>query len=104
MLFRSRFAIGSDDWPKTRQAILTRLASHDGRAIKLSTLDLVTFRRLCETRGVPAMTRDELSVLETCATDLTGLSPGRAGLVRREQERLVRLLPASTGQMRCAGR
>jgi len=67
---RDDFKKGRDDWPKTRRAILKRLASSDTRAQALRGLDIVTFRRLCETRGTPMLEKREKEIIKSCVRDL----------------------------------
>lgn len=91
------FQEGCDDWPKTRQAILTRLSSGEERAIKLRSLDLVTFRRLCQTRGIPTLNADQIAVLENCANAPKGLSKERIVVLKEEHVRLMVLFRKPQG-------
>lgn len=91
------FQEGCDDWPKTRQAILTRLNSCEERAIKLRSLDLVTFRRFCQTRGIPALNADQIAVLENCINTPNGLSKERIVVLKEEHVRLMVLFAKTKG-------
>lgn len=59
-----------DDWPKTRKAILNRLNQFHKRAQCLRSLDLVTFRRLVETRGLPSLNSQETESIKKCTDGL----------------------------------
>jgi Icc-related predicted phosphoesterase/DNA polymerase III delta prime subunit len=91
-LLEDKFIAGQDDWPKTRQAIVFRLNSKNNRALALRGLDLVTFRRLCETRGRPNLRSEEILILRECVKDLGGLPVTKTQIIRNEHARLLKLL------------
>ncbi|MCJ7508280.1 MAG: hypothetical protein MUO85_06060, partial [candidate division Zixibacteria bacterium] len=86
------FTWGKDDWPKTRQAILNRLESSDSRAHALRTLDLITFRRLCETRGMPRLDQKHRDIIKACANNLDQVDVEKARFIRQEYTKLMNSL------------
>jgi hypothetical protein len=91
-LLRDELAGERDDWPKTRQALLRRLSSQEDRDVRLRSLDLVTFRRLCETRGIPRLGEEELRIISDSTIDLGVLIEDRRDVVRSEHSLLCDLL------------
>lgn len=85
------FETGKDDWPKTRQAILSRMQSSEARNQKMRGLDIVTFRRLYESRGVPNVSEMQKLIIKNCAKSLD-LPDRKIELIRAELDRLVKLL------------
>jgi len=77
-----------EDWPKTREAILYRLNSDEPRAQALRALDLVTFRRLCETRGVPELDSKQKEIIRKCIDNLR-LQSGKQKIIREEHKKLT---------------
>ena len=86
------FTQGKDDWTKTRQAILNRLESSDLRAQALRGLDLITFRRLCETRGVPRLDDMQREIIKGCVDSLDRVGAEKADLIRQEYRKLMKFL------------
>ena len=86
---RDDYSFGHDDWRRTRIAIVKRLSSHTQRAQTLRGLDLVTFRRFCETRGVPKLTDLERRVIRECVYELGNLSTEKKALLTEEHDRLM---------------
>jgi hypothetical protein len=80
---------GVDDWPKTRRAILARLSSFERRDLLLRGLDLVTFRRFCDTRGNPDLSSDERNVLKHCTKELSPLRPEKVRIIQDVYYRLM---------------
>jgi hypothetical protein len=81
--------IGKDDWCKTRGAILMRFSSINPRALKLRGLDIVTFRRLYETRQVPKLGEKEMRIINNCTTALNSLPPEKARIISDEHHQLI---------------
>ena len=81
-----------DDWPKTRHAIIDRLKSFNKRQQCLRGLDLVTFRRLAETRGIPNLDHDEIKIIKNCASDLNHVSVEKARSIKEQQQKLMKVL------------
>lgn len=77
-----------EDWPKTREAILYRLNSDEPRAQALRALDLVTFRRLCETRGVPELNSEQKEIIRNCI-DTPRLQSGKQEIIGQEHKKLT---------------
>jgi predicted phosphodiesterase len=84
-------APGNDDWSRTREAIVRRMQSVVGRDARLRSLDLVTFRRLCETRGKPPLRDGEHAALAAACSDLHVLSPNRRQTVSEEHTKVMQL-------------
>ena len=85
------FKFGEDDWQKTRVAILSRLKSVAGRDKALRGLDIVTFRRLYETRRAPKLTPDEIGVIKSCLNTME-FEKDRYELLLNEQQKLMALI------------
>lgn len=78
-------------WPKTKHAIIERLKKRDIRSQEIRSLDLVTFRRLCETMGMPELTEEEKEVINICAESLT-LEAEKCSIVNHEHEKVLQTL------------
>lgn len=83
---------GTDDWPKTRQAILRRFESVDPRSQALRGLDIVTFRRLCETRGIPNLELMQIQILKESVKKLDHLPKRKVEIIVAEHNKLLQLL------------
>ena len=90
--FVDEHGLGTDDWINTRANILKRLESNELRSKVLRGLDLVTFRRMCETRGNPALSHVEQGAIVHCLDNVEGLSQPVIQLLREELEKLIFVL------------
>jgi hypothetical protein len=85
-------SFGVDDWPKTRQAILSRLKYEDDRSQALRGLDIVTFRRFCETRGIPRLEPSQLQILRNSVERLNHLPSQNIQIIVEEHAKLMAIL------------
>lgn len=83
---------GQDDWPRTRAALIKRMTSSGPRARALRGLDIVTYMRFCQTRGVPDHTPEDLGVLQTCTDDLGDIPQGKVDIIRAWHNQLMETL------------
>ncbi len=86
------FTADIDDWEKTRKAILKRLGKVDIRSKALRGLDLVTLRRLCESRGFTQFDDIECEKIRNCIIDLEGLSEKKQKRLLEDHEKVLYIL------------
>lgn len=75
---------GKDDWRRTRAALTHRMGSSDERDLRLRTLDLTVFRRLCETRGYTTLTRQERDALSVASQGIEALPKYKREIINLE--------------------
>lgn len=86
---------GGDDWPRTRRALLRRMRSAGEREVKLRGLDVVTFRRLCETRRYFRSTDEEMAAVNQALNGIESLPNEKRDFLREEVLRLKTILGIS---------
>jgi len=89
---KDKYIPGADDWQKTRNAILRRLNLDSNRALALRGLDLITFRRFCETRCIPKLGDEEKRILRYCVKNIGHLHQKKKELIQLVHSKLMILL------------
>jgi len=82
----------SDDWGKTRSALVKRFKSKRKRDIMLRAFDLVTFRRFCETRRYFRMSPEERESIDQADKGLDNIPEDKIELIKIELTKLKKLL------------
>lgn len=83
---------GVDDWQRTRAALLRRLSSLDQYEQLLRGLNIVTYTRFCQTRGVPEHAPEQIRILKTCTDNLQGIPAEKAELIKAKHSHLMHLI------------